>query len=466
MSRYTAVVYGSDRNITRSPINRTHDAQIVQGKTPSSSSFFSRAVSVIIFKRPDHHSALLVSRMPILPLSASTARRLGSASTISSPVLLLKELLENAVDSCATAIDIFVSLNTVDILEVRDNGDGICVSDLDFLGRPGYTSKLRSFEHLSTLVGSTLGFRGAALASANGVAHVSLTTRTRSEPVGTTVVLADGGGVARRSHAAAPVGTSVCVTGLFSQLPVRLQVAVKEAPKTLLMMKALLQSYALARPRIRLRFTVLKNPDLAWSYAPPPDADVREAAVQLFGTYLASQFSFEIFPDEGRRAKVVIETTTPGVSESSPGEDAGFVFEALLPKPGADLRKVNKGLFLSVDSRPISPARRTARSLIGLFKRRVGDHHSWSCCGDVPRDLFLRLNIRCPPGSYDVNIEPSKDDILFKEEKRLLVLFECFLSSVYPPTGDTDSFRAPVLAAAADREAFCDGSHSSAAQVS
>jgi hypothetical protein len=61
-------------------------------------------------------------------------------------------------------------------------------------------------------------------------------------------------------------------------------------------MKELLQSYALTRPWLRLRFTVLKAPNLSWSYAPAPGGSVREAALQHFGTGLASQCTFETFP--------------------------------------------------------------------------------------------------------------------------------------------------------------------------
>ncbi|AEO65773.1 uncharacterized protein THITE_2154204 [Thermothielavioides terrestris NRRL 8126] len=369
--------------------------------------------------------------MSITALPEGTIRRLGSAPIINSPVLLLKELLDNAIDSGATSIEALVSPNTVDKIEVRDNGHGIRVSDLHHLGRPGHTSKLRSFEELGTLGGSTLGFRGAALASANALAHVSLTTRATSEPVGTAVSLAEGGGIGTQRHVGAPVGTTVCVSSLFSSLPVRLQVAVKEAPKSLDKMKDLLRSYALARPSIKLRFSVLKKPNLSWSYAPPLNAGVRDAAMQLFGIELVSQCSFHIFPSEGPRAEA--ETRSVQGDPGLPSEEEGrLVFESLLPSLKADPRKINKGCFLSVDGRPISPARGTARKLSSIFRRRLGNYFAQSHSGDILHDPFIALNIRCPPGSYDVNIEPSKEDVLFREERHLLDLFESFLSSVYP----------------------------------
>src|SRR5690348_6177351 len=108
--------------------------------------------------------------MPISALSEGTVRTLGSALVITSPLLLLKELLDNAIDSGATSVDVIVSPNTVDKIEVRDNGHGIDPGNFESLGRPGHTSKLRSFDELSKVGATTLGFRGAALASANTLA--------------------------------------------------------------------------------------------------------------------------------------------------------------------------------------------------------------------------------------------------------------------------------------------------------
>jgi DNA mismatch repair protein MutL len=358
--------------------------------------------------------------MAISPLPEGTVRQLGSTLVITSPDLLLKELLDNAIDSGATSVDVLVSPNTVDKIEVRDNGHGICPSDFDCLGRPGHTSKLRSVDELDTLGGATLGFRGTALASANALASVSLTTRVPTEPVATVISLAKGGGIGTQRHVGAPVGTTVSVTGLFSHLPVRLQLAVKEAPKSLVKMKDLLQSYALTRPGVRLRFTVMKAPSLSWSYAPAPNGGVKEAAMQLFGTQFASQCTLRVFPSQ---------TTRDGDGQLL--AEQGPIFEALLPRPEADPRKIAKGAFLSVDARPISSTRGTGKRLVSTFRRHLADYFSRARSDDPPKDPFIKLNIRCPQGSYDVNVEPSKENVLFKDEQRILDEFGSFLSSIY-----------------------------------
>ena len=143
-------------------------------------------------------------RMPICPLPESTARRLTSTLVIASPDQLLKELVDNAIDSGATSVEVIVSANALDKLEVRDNGHGISPDDFDALGRVGHTSKLRSFEELSTLGGTSLGFRGAALASVNTLADITITTRASTKKVATVVSLAKGGGVEKQGVACAP----------------------------------------------------------------------------------------------------------------------------------------------------------------------------------------------------------------------------------------------------------------------
>ncbi|KAK4128306.1 hypothetical protein N657DRAFT_629433 [Parathielavia appendiculata] len=387
--------------------------------------------------------------MPISALPEGTVRRLGSTLAITSAVLLLKELLDNAIDAGATSVDVLVSSNTVDKIEVRDNGHGINPTDFDCLGRPGHTSKLRSFDELGTLGGATLGFRGAALASANALADISITTRVSTEHVATVVSLAKGGGVGAQRRVGAPIGTTVSVTGLFSHLPVRLQLAVKEAPRSLVKIKGLLQSYALTRPGLRLRLTVLKAPNLSWSYAPAPNVGVKEAAMQLFGAELAAQCTFRTFPSDKTPDNTGLSRSQPNLQHSA---EQGPTFEALLPNPEAGPQKLAKGGFLSVDSRPISSTRGTGKRLLFIFKKHLGDHFTRARPGETLRDPFIVLNIRCPPGSYDVNVEPAKEDILFKEEQRVTDLFESFLSVFYTAPERRDSRQPRITAVQRDDE--------------
>ncbi|CAK7204667.1 hypothetical protein SEUCBS139899_007426 [Sporothrix eucalyptigena] len=119
--------------------------------------------------------------MSIKALPADTCRLLGSTTLIATPVSLVKELVDNAIDAGATTVSVLMSPNTVDKVEVRDDGHGIDLVDFDALGRRGYTSKTRCFEDLKTVGGLSLGFRGEGVASANALGFVSITTRTANE---------------------------------------------------------------------------------------------------------------------------------------------------------------------------------------------------------------------------------------------------------------------------------------------
>lgn len=358
--------------------------------------------------------------MSIKPLPDSSVRFLASSLHIVSATALVKELLDNAIDAKANSIEIVASPNTVDQIEVRDNGTGIHEDDYDSLGRRGHTSKIRRFEELDVRASKSLGFRGEALASANSVAAVTITTRTSTDPVAAVLQLTlKTGGVYKQRPGCAPVGTTVSIRGLYSELPVREQVATKAAPKTLDSIKDLLRSYAAARPQLRLVLKVSKTPKLTWSYAPKPNAGLREAVLQLCGTAATSQ-CFEKLS--------TINANTDKQAAAMP-----FEFEACVPKPDADQHVLPKYQYISIDGRPMTTSRGTAKKLLSTFRKFTGNAMETGGRGRQVRDLFICLNIKCPQGSYDVNVEPSKDDVLFKDEAAFIGCFEEFCSGVYGP---------------------------------
>lgn len=123
--------------------------------------------------------------MPIEALPPSTVRAIGSTSVISDPCSVVKELLDNALDASATSVFIEISQNTVDLIQVKDNGHGIPVGDHAFVCKRAYTSKIQTVDDLRKLGGSSLGFRGEALASAAEVSgSVHVITRIDTQPVG------------------------------------------------------------------------------------------------------------------------------------------------------------------------------------------------------------------------------------------------------------------------------------------
>jgi DNA mismatch repair ATPase MutL len=126
--------------------------------------------------------------MPIAPLPDSTVRAIGSSLVLNDACSVVKELIDNALDAIATSITVEISLDTLDIIQVKDNGQGIGVEDRQLVCKRGCTSKIKTFEDLDKLGGSFLGFRGEALASVAELSEaVALTTRVDGEVVGTTL---------------------------------------------------------------------------------------------------------------------------------------------------------------------------------------------------------------------------------------------------------------------------------------
>ena len=132
--------------------------------------------------------------MPIAVLPKDTARVITSTLALNDATSVIKELVDNALDARADTISIEVSANTLDVVQVKDNGTGIGVEDRQLLCKRGCTSKIRSIEDLACLGGSFLGFRGEALASVAELSSAAtITTRVEGEIVGTALKFgADG----------------------------------------------------------------------------------------------------------------------------------------------------------------------------------------------------------------------------------------------------------------------------------
>ena len=117
-----------------------------------------------------------------------------------------------------------------------------------------------------------------------------------------------------------------------------------------------------------------------------------------------------------------------------------------------DLSAINNmGQYLSVDSRPVSCARGIFKQMVSLFKSCLKSSSS-DPSGEKVVDPFLYLNLICPKGSYDANIEPAKDDVLFTDAHLVLELVEACFRDVYGQAKPIDS-AAPLSKKAMDRSA-------------
>lgn len=162
-------------------------------------------------------------------LDQNTINKIAAGEVIEKPSSVIKELVENSIDSGATAVTVEVKGGGLSFLRVTDNGAGIKKDEVKLAFLRHATSKLVTVEDLLSI--SSLGFRGEALASIAAVAQVEMITKTADDVTGLRYQI-HGGKVISSEEIGAPGGTTIIVRNLFYNTPARKKFMKTDATET------------------------------------------------------------------------------------------------------------------------------------------------------------------------------------------------------------------------------------------
>ena len=151
-------------------------------------------------------------------LDKNTIDQIAAGEVVERPASVVKELVENAIDSGATAVTVEIKGGGIDMIRVSDNGSGIEKSQIRKAFKRHATSKLKNIDDLFSI--HSLGFRGEALSSISSVAQVDMITKTKEDLTGTRYSI-NGGEEVAFEEIGAPEGTTFIVRNLFYNTPAR-----------------------------------------------------------------------------------------------------------------------------------------------------------------------------------------------------------------------------------------------------
>ena len=185
----------------------------------------------------------------IMKLPQSVANRIAAGEIIERPSSMLKELLENAVDSGADNIEVRVEEAGIKTMIVEDNGSGIAFDELPLAITHHATSKIYSIEDLDNIY--TLGFRGEALASIADVTNLEIVSKSIDEKTGGKIVV-EAGKILEHKPYSSVNGTKITARNLFFNIPARYKF-LKHISREFYLVKEVFDMEALVQPNITMK---------------------------------------------------------------------------------------------------------------------------------------------------------------------------------------------------------------------
>lgn len=157
--------------------------------------------------------------MTIEILPAQLANQIAAGEVVERPASVIKELIENSLDACATTISVDIEKGGIKKIRISDNGKGIAKNELKLALSRHATSKIKNLADLESI--GSLGFRGEALASISSVARLTLTSKPIEQETAWQAHAEGRDMTVTIQPAAHSNGTTIEVKDLFFNTPAR-----------------------------------------------------------------------------------------------------------------------------------------------------------------------------------------------------------------------------------------------------
>ena len=323
----------------------------------------------------------------IIILPEDLVDKIAAGEVVERPASVVKELVENSIDSGAKNISVEIKNGGIKFIRVTDDGSGMDEKNSELAFMRHATSKIKSVDDLYRI--KTLGFRGEALPSIASVSLLDLLTRTQECLSGTRIKI-EGGVVKDKREAGAPTGTSIIVREIFYNVPARRKFLKSILTETRHIID-LMTRFAIAYPEISFKLI----------------SDGRE----LFDFKAVDSLKQRVGDAFGKnQIEKMVEIQTETVTETETGTETGkggkkLIVSGFLGK--AEIARSNRAeLYLFVNRRPI-----VSRSLYHAVQIGYGEL--------LPKGKFpfAIVFIEIDPGLLDVNVHPTKSEVRFSDEK-------------------------------------------------
>lgn len=306
-------------------------------------------------------------------LGFDVANLIAAGEVVDRPSSVVKELLENAIDSGADKIIIEIKRGGTTFIRIADNGCGIEHEDLPVSILRHATSKIKNATDLESIM--TLGFRGEALAAISSVSKLRIMSRQRGKELGS-LLEAHAGNIINHMEAGCAEGTTVIVEDLFYNVPARKKFLKKDATEAA-SISAIVEKVAMSRPDISFRYIV----DGEVKYVTSGDGKLQDVIYAILGRDVAKK-------------SIKVEREDNGIKVS------GFISTPELVRANRNMEN------FYINSRFVK-----SKTAMAALEQAFVSY--------IPSDKFpfCILNIEIDPSTVDVNVHPAKLEVKFSNEK-------------------------------------------------